>query len=61
MTKVAKSERVTAFLKIEERRYFHRLKANKSEKELKDNIQVISLKIGKVEPGVLQVREAVME
>lgn len=49
LSKVAKSERVTGFLKVEDIRYFYRLKVNKNEKVLKDNIQVISLKIGKVE------------
>jgi hypothetical protein len=43
LSKVVKSERVTAFLKVEDIRYFYRLKVNKNEKVLKDNIQVISL------------------
>lgn len=48
-------------MKVEERRYFHRLKGNENEKVLKDNLQVISPKIGKVQPGVPQMRKAVME
>lgn len=33
-------------MKVEERKYFHRLKANKNKKVLKENLMVISLNNG---------------
>lgn len=44
-------------MKVEERRYFHRLRANKNKKVLKENLMVISLNNRTVESRVTEMKE----